>query len=105
MEITLLHSDGCHSWKDQLDVLEAAIKESDQEVRYTMILVDSQEKADQYKFFGSPAIHIEGKDIDPISEKVKVYTPNGCRPYRYNEKNYEFAPKEMILEALKNDTI
>lgn len=101
MEITLLHSNGCHSWKEQLDALEAALAEAEQDVKYNMILVDTQEKADQYKFFGSPAIHIDGKDIDPIAEKVTKYTPGGCRPYRYKEQNYEMAPKEMILEALR----
>jgi len=101
MKITLLHSNGCHSWKDQLEVIEEALKEAGEEVVYNMILVDTQEKADHYKFFGSPAVHIDGKDIDPIAEKVTKYTPGGCRPYRYNEKHYEMAPKEMILEALQ----
>ena len=63
-----------------------------------MIIIKDDKEAQQYKFFGSPQININNKDIDPKAENMKNYHLSGCRMYSYKDRMYEHPPKEMIEE-------
>lgn len=101
MKIQLLHTAICHAWKESLSILEDTLKTEGLEVKYEIILIETEEQAKAYKFSGSPAILIDGIDVDPMARNVKTYSIQSCRPYFYRGKSYDFPPKEMILEALK----
>ena len=100
MKIQLLHTADCHVWRDSLTVLEEALKTKGVEVKYEVVLVESEEQAKTYKFSGSPTILVEGIDVDPRARSVTIYSVSSCRPYFYQGTTYDFPPKEMILEAL-----
>src|SRR3990167_7206749 len=100
MKIQLLHTADCHAWKNSLSVLEEALRAKDVEVKYEIVLIETQDQAQTYKFAGSPTILIDGIDVDPIAQSIKQYSVSSCRPYFYQGKTYDYPPKEMILEAL-----
>lgn len=101
MKIQLLHTADCHAWKDSLSILEDALRNKGVEIKYEVMLVETEDQAGMYKFSGSPTILIDGIDVDPMARNVKSYSVSSCRPYFYQGKTYDFPPKEMILEASK----
>lgn len=99
--IRLLHTADCHAYHYALDELEKALKEKDLPVKFEVILITSEKEANDHKFFGSPAIQVNGEDVDPKAKMVTRYGASSCRPYLWKGKPYDYPPKEMILEALK----
>lgn len=86
------------------------------------ILIDSDEKAKEYNFTGSPTVRINGKDIqeevskaqclcceelaeslEKVTEFVKQECRCGCRIYFYKGKQYPYPPKDMIKNAVKKN--
>ncbi len=100
MKIELLYSEGCHTWEKTLELTKQILEERKIREEVSVIKVETQEDAAKYHYFGSPQININGRDIDPMAEKITNYQPAGCRLYFYKEKTYEFPPGEMIEEAL-----
>ena len=101
MNILFLHTTDCHVWKDSLTVLKEVLKEVGVDEKVEEITVASQEEAERYKFLGSPTILIDGIDLDPKARNVTNYTVASCRSYVYDNKFYEYPPKKMIIESLK----
>lgn len=101
MKVQLLHTSDCHAWKDALSVLEEALSERGHETRSELILVTTDEEAKQLKFLGSPTVRIDDMDVDPRARTVSNYSLAACRPYYYQEKIYDYPPKDLIIEALK----
>jgi len=101
MTIRFLHTESCHVWQKALVVLEETLSELNLEVSYEVILIKTQKDADNHKFGGSPTIQIDGFDVDPMAQGVTKYTLSSCRNYVYQNKFYEYPPKEMVLAALK----
>ena len=99
--IRLLHTEGCHAYHQAFDEIEKALKEKESPVQFEVILITSEEEAKDYKFFGSPAVQVDGVDIDPKAKMVTKYGMSSCRPYFWGRKSYDYPPKEMIFEALK----
>jgi len=101
MEIELLYSEGCHTWKKTLVLLkEIVILKEKEDVKVKLVKINTQEEAEKYHYFGSPQINIDGKDIDPMAEKITNFSAAGCRLYVYEGKTYELPPEGMIKEAL-----
>lgn len=101
MKIEFLHTESCHVWQKALPLLEESVKELGLAEEIEVTTIRTQKDAETHKFSGSPAIKINGKDIDPLAEKITKYSPASCRPYFYRGKFYDYPPREMILEALK----
>lgn len=99
--------------RDALD--ELGIKEEVEE-----ILVDSRQKAADYKFLCSPTIRINGRDIQEeisrgrclsceelanllkkATDFVKQECTCGCRVYYFRNQKYPYPPKQMIKEAIR----
>lgn len=100
MKIQLLHTLDCHAWRDALVVLEEALKEAQEEIKFEVTLVENNEQAQRFKFLGSPTILVDGQDVDPMAKKATNFAVVACRPYFYKNKTYDYPPREMILEAL-----
>lgn len=101
MTIDLLYTVSCHAYRRAMEELEAALDEVGLPVRFSMIRVDKQSDARKFKFSGSPALHIDGEDIDPKAGEIKNFSVVSCRPYLWDGKGYDWPPKAMIVEALK----
>lgn len=99
--IRLLHTEDCHAYHEAFDELERALKEKGLPVKFEVILITSGKEANEHKFFGSPAIQVNGEDVDPKAKMVTKYGASSCRPYLWKDKSYDYPPKEMIAEALK----
>jgi hypothetical protein len=100
MRIQLLHSEGCHTWEKTLELLNQILREKGVDEEVETVKIATQEEADKYRYFGSPQVNLNGKDIDPMAEKVTNFKPAGCRFYLYGGKTYEFPPREMLEEAI-----
>lgn len=101
MRLQFLYFEGCPSYKEGLENLKKALKELGLPEDFEMINVDTDEKARQYNFIGSPTIRINGKDLDTRAEKARVTGYKGCRIYQ-TPQGLKGAPTvEMIKEAIK----
>ncbi|MCX6798844.1 MAG: DUF2703 domain-containing protein [Candidatus Diapherotrites archaeon] len=120
MKIQLLYILDCPWCVKTKELIKDGLKELGAKADVEEILIDSGEKAEKYKFAGSPTIRIDGKDIqeqiskarclpcEELSEQskgatefVKQECKCGCRTYSYKGKQYPYPPKEMIKEAIK----
>ncbi len=87
MKIELLYFDGCPSWKNGLNNLEAALKEEGITSSVERIKVDDDEEANRLRFLGSPSFRVNGQDLwheerDTYSLSCRVYpTPDGIKGY------------------------
>lgn len=102
MRVQLIRNEGCHIWQTAEKVLKEALKEAGLPQDYDIVVVNNDEEAEKYRFFGSPQINIDGRDIDPSAEKAQEFQTLGCRFYMWQGKMHEYPPKGMILEALKD---
>ena len=67
---------------------------------YEIVGVKNNREAKKYKFFGSPQISIDCKDIDSHAEKASQFHTEGCRVTIWQGKMVEYPPKKMLLSAL-----
>ena len=102
LKVQLLHTESCHSCQEALVGIKEALKELGLSAELEVILMDSPEKARDYKFLGSPTIKINGLDLEPELEAIGNFGLNACRTYIYEEALYHYPPKEMLLEVLKS---
>ena len=100
MIIEVLHTKGCQGYHRALDELEDALAECDFEPIYTMRVVRTAQEAQEFKFFGSPTVRIDGKDIDPKAEHMTYFGIGTCRPYFWEGNAYDYPPKDMITQAI-----
>ncbi|MBI2450716.1 MAG: DUF2703 domain-containing protein [Parcubacteria group bacterium] len=98
--LQLLRNKDCNLWTSALEILKKILKENKIGIRLEVILIEDDEMAKKYKFFGSPQININNADIDPDSKKMTSYHESGCRIYIWKNNVYEGPPKEMIEAAL-----
>lgn len=85
MLIELLYFDGCPSWKEGLDNLEAALKAEELEAQIRLVKVEKDKDAEHLKFLGSPSYRVNEVDLWPeerqhYSLSCRVYnTPDGIK--------------------------
>lgn len=101
MAIQLLHTTDCHVWEEALRVLKEVLQESGVKDEVQVVTITAPDEAKSHKFLGSPTVLIDGIDIDPRAQKLTNYSVASCRSYVFNNKFYEYPPKEMIKKALK----
>ena len=82
MDVTLLYINGCPSWQEA-DAHLRTLAEEIPDLTIHRQLVETAEAAAQYRFRGSPSIHVNGLDLfarteDPVGMCCRVYeTANG----------------------------
>jgi len=120
MKIQLLYILDCPWCVKTKKLIREGLKELGVKADIEEILIDSDKKAEKYRFVGSPTIKINGKDIqeevkkgqclpceelakhtEKATEFVKQECRCGCRIYFYKGEQYPYPPKEMIKEAIK----
>lgn len=101
MKIQLIRNEGCHIWQIAEKAQKETLTEASLPKDYEIIVVKGNNQAQQYKFFGSPQITVDGVDIDPQAKNATQFQTEGCRLYVWEEKMYEYPPKEMILKVFK----
>jgi hypothetical protein len=95
--------------------VKLTLKELKTVIKNSKVKIDLKEKKlPESKTYLSPSILINGKDIEKIvnkNSKLKSDVcrdcckltghPVNCRTFNYRGKNYNYIPKEMIIEAIK----
>ncbi len=105
LDIQLLHTRACHGYERAMRELEVALEEAGLPVRFEVILVNSQEEAEQHRFIGSPTIRVNGTDIESEAANVEKFGTGSCRPYFWKDRFYDYPPKDMILAAIREQLI
>lgn len=98
LKIELLYFDSCPSYKQALANIKAALKEKKLDAELILINVDTEEKAKQVGFQGSPSVRINGKDLEGRDEGFSF----SCRLYKANGKPAVAPSKEAIIAKLEN---
>jgi hypothetical protein len=99
---------GTDSILDELmRVLTPALELAGFAVEYKKIEIKTAEIAIQNRFFSSPTIRVNGRDIcKSVAENSCgccseiSNTDVECRVFEYNGKSYEIPPKEMLAEGI-----
>lgn len=102
MTIEILHNRECRVWKGLHSELKRWLRTWGmvRNVKVKTVLVKDDDEARERKFFGSPQILIEGRDIDRAADKVARHHAQGCRLYAWESKIYDYPPREMLEEAI-----
>lgn len=100
LSIDLLYYVDCPHYEEAAQALRQVLDEQGVPAEVHMVEVSPAEDADIWGFIGSPTIHINGQDVEPEIDKETPYQGH-CRVYIYKADMFEFPPKDMIREALK----
>lgn len=92
VKIEIQYFTGCPNSEKAMEMVRRFVAESELQINYEEILVETQKDAEKYKFRGSPTILINGKDIVGLEESKTPslscrYYPNGL-PNNENLNNY-----------------
>ncbi len=100
MKIQLFYFDGCTSYEMALQELKKVMKEEEIEEEVEMVCVSTDEEAENFRFLGSPTIHINGKDVEKEASLRGNYGMK-CRLY-WTEIGHRGIPSdEMMRSALR----
>ena len=101
MQVTFLYYEDCPSHDVVLERLRTVLFEEEIEVDIEIIRVETDERAQQLHFIGSPTIRVDGRDIDPpLPEAHYALT---CRAYQLENGRISPLPStEMIRRALRS---
>lgn len=105
----------CSRCKSTNDSVKLTLKELTQAIKDNHLKVRLKEtRLPESKIHLSPSIIINGKDIEKIVNKNSIKNSNACvdccslaghtvncRTFTYKGKNYDYIPKEMIMDAIK----
>ena len=98
MKIELLYFNSCPSYKQALTNIKAALKEKNLQAELVMVNVESETKAKEVGFQGSPSVRINGKDIEGRDEGYSF----SCRIYSDNGKPAVAPSKEAIIAKIES---
>jgi hypothetical protein len=98
--IEVLYFEGCPSYEHAIALLRQAIAAEQISVPIQLVRVDTDAEAQQYGFYGSPTIRINGVDIAPVPVGA---TPRlACRMYRRPDGQLAPVPAyETLVAALR----
>lgn len=100
IRVCLLYWEGCPSHEAALERLKQAIAQEDVSVELEVIRVEDEAQARRLRFFGSPTILVDGRDVAPPPPGA---TPAlTCRAYRWADGRISPLPSpEMLRDALR----
>lgn len=80
VSIEVQHFYGCPNSVEMIKRVREAITNSKVETEYREVLIDTPEKAEKYKFRGSPTVLINGIDLEGLPEPDLGHL--ACRYYK-----------------------
>ncbi|MCF6269933.1 MAG: MerR family transcriptional regulator [Melioribacteraceae bacterium] len=96
-KIEVQYFTGCPNSEEVLNMVRKFVAESELQIDFDEILVETQADAEKYKFRGSPTILINGKDVEGVEENK---TPSlACRYYKDG-----LPTEEDILKMITTNT-
>jgi hypothetical protein len=99
--IEFFYCEDCPSHDKALERLRAVAGREGITAPIVVVLVESDEDAHRYGFFGSPTIRVDGVDIAPLPDGIPQ-PALGCRAYRTPDGRISpLPPYELIAAALQ----
>jgi hypothetical protein len=95
MDVALLYFDGCPNHADTLVMLDALLSEVGWHGDVQLVNVDTQQRAEELRFRGSPTVLIDGED--PFFDAEAPFGLS-CRIYPTDE-GFRGTPPEFELRA------
>jgi hypothetical protein len=100
MRVSFLYYEECPSHERALERLREVMDEEAIPGEVEVFEVETEEKARELRFVGSPTIRVEGQDIDPPGDARYALA---CRAYRLEDDRISPLPsKELIRRALRS---
>ena len=117
VKIQILYILDCPWCLKTKEVVREVLRELGVKAEVEEILIDTEEKAKEYGFLGSPTVLVDGRDVQeevtkgrcPSCEElaesaghfVRRECKLGCRVYFYGGRHYPYPPKRMIKKAVE----
>ena len=98
-KIELFYWEDCPSHERALEILREVMVEERITDPVDVIEVKTEDEARRYRFYGSPTIHINGRDIVPPLDDI-AEPGLTCRAYRRADGRISpLPPRELIVAA------
>jgi len=94
IDIEILYFRDCPNYNKSVEQVKNALKELNISVPLKITEV-TKGNFQEYSFYGSPTILVNKRDIE--GKVNKLY---GCRIYNYNNKNFGYPSKDMLISKL-----
>lgn len=94
IDIEILYFRDCPNYNKSVEQIKNALKELNISVPLKLTEV-TKENFKDYSFYGSPTILVNKRDIEGRISKLF-----GCRIYNYNNKNFGYPPKNILINKL-----
>jgi hypothetical protein len=100
-KIEFFYWEDCPSHERALAILREVMAEENITDPVNVVEVKTEEEARHYQFYGSPTIHIDGRDIvPPLADMAEPSLT--CRAYRRADGRISpLPPREVIAAALQ----
>lgn len=73
IEVKVLYTQGCPALQGTIELIEKTALETGVSIELDKVVVASIEQARELKFLGSPTVHVDGLDIDPLALDSNSY--------------------------------
>lgn len=99
-DIEVLYFAECPNYRHTLDVLRELLRAEGMPPDVRLVTVETDEEARRQRFYGSPTVRVDGRDVVPAPEGA---TPAlACRVYRAADGRLSpYPPIEAIVAALR----
>ncbi len=101
VEIYIMYIQGCPGVINVAEYVKEIIDEEEVGAEINLVLIETLEDAKRLHFTGSPTVRINGKDVETDFLDIKDYGMQS-RQYYTNGRKYDYPPKSMIKDAVKN---
>lgn len=113
MALDLKVCDRCQGTDKRVEVavekLRDVLSACGYDIALTSTIIDNEWMAEEYRFYSSPTIRVNGVDICPSIEENECKccsdmsdSPVKCRMYPFNGTYYEVPPVDLVIQGIMN---
>ena len=99
MRIEVLYFDGCPSWQQAVENIEAALEAEGLAAEVELVKIEDAAAAQEQRFLGSPSFRVGGRDLWPDERSEFALD---CRIYATPEGMKGWPTVAMLRERLRN---
>lgn len=96
MQVDILYFDGCPNHQPTTELVREVVQALGVDAKIREVEVRDPNDAAQLKFFGSPTVQVNGRDVDP-AVRSRVDYSYSCRMYGRSGS----PPRSLIEQALR----
>jgi len=99
LKVEILSFDGCPTARSACSLVEKVLKRKGVAATVVSVKVADYKAVKRLRFFGSPTIRIDGKDIEREKRNVNTFTM-ACRLYKNPGGSVGLPPDKMVSDAI-----